>query len=212
MIETCLVVELRIDGDDCPLARASAATGVTIDARPPQRRRDGNVLLRFSAPASHELRTVLDGDGDVRYLHAARTDGSDSFRCLSKHPCVVHELVDVGFLVDAMEYRDGTATVRGAVVGYDVLGGVMDAAGRTVGVTLTGVRELEDEGDEPVGPNYGVTDAQEASLRAAVDAGYFEVPRKTTATEVAATLGISKSAFLERLRRGQRAVFGSLYG
>jgi predicted DNA binding protein len=212
VIETCLVAEVRMDGDDCPLAAASAATGVPIDARPPQRRGDGNVLLRFSAPASDELRRFLDERDDVRYLHAARVDGTDSYRCLSKHACVVHELVDVGFLIDAMQYRDGSATVRGAVVGYDVLEGVMDAAGRTVGVTLTGVQELESEAAEPVGPDYGLTDAQAESLRAAVAHGYFEVPRETTAEEVASGMGISKSAFLERLRRGQRAVFGTLYG
>ena len=36
--------------------------------------------------------------------------------------------------------------------------------------------------------------------------GYFAVPRETDASEVAAALGVSKSAFLERLRRGHRAL------
>jgi predicted DNA binding protein len=212
MYAECLVVEVEMDGDDCPLAAASAETAVAIDAQPPQRRSDGNVLLRFSAPASDRLREDLDERDGVRYLHCARSDGTDSYRCLSKHACVVHELVDVGFLVDAMRYREGTATVRGAVVGYDVLEGVMDAAGRTVGVTLTGIQPLEDEGEEAVGQDFGVTPRQDESLRVAVELGYFDLPREVTASEVAKELGISKTAFLERLRRAQRSVFGTLYG
>jgi predicted DNA binding protein len=41
--------------------------------------------------------------------------------------------------------------------------------------------------------------------------GYFSVPRETTASEVAAELGISKSAFLERLRRGQDGLFAQVF-
>ncbi len=212
MIAECLVTEVRIDGDDCPLAAASDAVSVPIDARPPQLRSDGNVLLRFSAPADDDLRATLDADDDIRYLHVSQVDGTDSYRCLSKHPCVVHELVDVGFLVDSMRYRDGTARLRGAVVGYDVLQGVMEAAGRTVGITLTQVQPLQAEEDEPVGPGYMLTPAQEESLRVAVEMGYFDLPRDVTATEVADEMGISKSAFLERLRRAQGSLLGTLYG
>jgi predicted DNA binding protein len=42
--------------------------------------------------------------------------------------------------------------------------------------------------------------------------GYFAVPRESTATEVADEIGISKSAFLERLRRGQAGLFRQLFG
>ncbi|MHB9287783.1 helix-turn-helix domain-containing protein [Halobacteriales archaeon Cl-PHB] len=212
MIAECLVAEVRIDGDDCPLAEASATASVPIDARAPQLRADGNVLLRFSAPADAGLREALDTHGDIRYLHVSQVDGTDSYRCLSKHPCVVHELVDAGFLVDSMRYRDGTARLRGAVVGYDVLEGVMEAAGNTVGITLTQVQPLEAEADEPVGPGYMLTPAQEESLRVAVEMGYFDLPREVTASEVADEMGISKSAFLERLRRAQGSLLGTLYG
>ena len=212
MIAECLVAEVDIAGDDCPLAEASMAASAPIDARPPQYRSDGNVLLRFSAPADDDLRATLDGHDDVRYLHVSQVDGTDSYRCLSKPPCVVHELVDAGFLVDSMRYRDGTGRFRGAVVGYDVLEGVMEAAGNTVGITLTQVQPLEAEADEPVGPGYMLTPAQEESLRVAVEMGYFDLPREVTAAAVADEIGISKSAFLERLRRAQGSLIGTLYG
>ncbi|AFK21500.1 transcriptional regulator (plasmid) [Haloferax mediterranei ATCC 33500] len=212
MIEECLVAEFRIDGDDCPLARATEEVPATVDAAAPQLRADGNVLLHFSASSDDRLAATLDADDDIRYLHVTRGDDAHTYRCLSKHPCVVHELVDVGFLVESMEYNDGGATMRGAVVGYDVLRGVMEKAGHTVGIQLQRVYPLRSDETPPVGRAWDLTPAQEESLRVAVEMGYFELPRTITAEDVADELGISKSAFLERLRRAQQSLFGTLFG
>ncbi|MFC4449944.1 helix-turn-helix domain-containing protein [Halorussus aquaticus] len=51
---------------------------------------------------------------------------------------------------------------------------------------------------------YDVTDEQQEALTAAYDAGYFEVPRRTTLTELADGLDISRNALSARLRRGHR--------
>ncbi|WP_255169868.1 helix-turn-helix domain-containing protein [Natrononativus amylolyticus] len=212
MIEECLVVEFAVTGDDCPLAVATRRTGSLVDAQPPQRRTDGNALLRFSAPAGTGLREALDADDRIRYLHASHTDGRTNYRCLSRHPCVVHALVDVGFLVDTIQYRRGRERYTGAVVGYDVLEGVLEAAGETVGVTLERVYPLGGEDEEAVAQRWDLTPAQEAAIRTAYERGYFSVPKEATAAEVAADLGIGKSAFLERLRRGQAAIFRQLFG
>jgi len=214
VIDECLRVEFAVTGDDCPLAAASAAAGTTIECAPPQLRRDGNALLRFSAPDAdaEAIADALDGDDRIRYLHASRTDGRTNFRCLSKHPCVVHELTDVGFVVESLQYREGTESTVGAVVGNEVLQGVLAAAGETVGVTLQRVHQLRDDEDAPVATRWDVTPAQGAALRAALEAGYFEVPRGATAAEVAADLDISKSAFLERLRRGQAGLLAQALG
>ncbi len=212
MIEECLVVEFQVSGDGCPLSMASDRTNETIDARPPQRRSDGNELLLFAAPAAPALERTLDEDERIRYLHASRSSDRTTYRCLSREPCVVHELVDAGFLVESIQYRNGVERYTGAVVGYDVLEGVLEAAGEAVGVTLERVYPLLAEDDDPVGQRWDVTPAQEDALRAAYQAGYFEVPRDATATEVAARLDIGKTAFLERLRRGQAAVFGQMFG
>lgn len=211
MIGECLVVEVRVSGDDCPLAAATAATGTPIRAEPPQLRADGNVLLRFGAPHSDDLAATLDADERIRYLHRSRTGERDTYRCLSKHPCVVHELVSAGLLVEDITYRDGDATVTGAVVGHDVLRGVMERAGETVGVRLTRTYPLREEA-EPVTEQFGLTPPQTEALRAAVDAGYFAVPRAATSEEVAAALDLSKSAFLERLRRAEATLYASLFG
>lgn len=51
---------------------------------------------------------------------------------------------------------------------------------------------------------YGVTDKQQEALEAAYRAGYFDVPRDHTLTQVADELGISRNALSARLRRGHR--------
>ncbi|MFC4541275.1 helix-turn-helix domain-containing protein [Halosolutus amylolyticus] len=213
MIDECLAVEFRVKNDDCPLAEASQAASVDVEisAQPPQRRSDGYDLLQFSSPTSDRLTAVLDEDERISYLHVSKTDGRNRYRCLSKQPCVVHRLIDGGLIVETLRYRDGAAMIFGAVVGRDVLKGVMEAAGDTVGVKLERVYPLQSEATESPSQRWDLTPAQEECIRTALEMGYFAIPRETTSEEVAAELGISKSAFLERLRRGEAALFRQIY-
>jgi predicted DNA binding protein len=211
MIEECLMAEFRIEGDDCPLAAVTREVAVTVDAAPPLLRDDGNVLLRFSAPPDDELAAALDADDRVRYLYRGHAEARDTYRCLSLHPCVVHELLDTGFVVESLTYSDGQVVLQGAVVGYDVLQTVLEAAGRTVGITLERVSPIRPDEDDLIETRWDLTPAQAASLRRALAMGYFEVPRAATAGEVADALDISKTAFLERLRRAQASVFGAMF-
>lgn len=246
MIEECLVAEFRVTGDECPLASASRTTGTTIDARPSQRRADGTVLLRFSAPQDASLTTALDADDRIRYLHAATAEGRTNYRCLALAPCVAHRLTDAGLLVESLRYRDGVEHHVGAVVGYDVLRTVLEAVGEYnasasatddadttataaaeatgngavddpksepdgIGITVERVYPLGAEDDSAVAKRFDLTPAQEAAIETALEMGYFAVPREHTAGEVAAALDIGKSAFLERLRRGQARLFAGLF-
>lgn len=205
MISECLVVEFRVTGDDCPLAAASDAVGEPIDAAPPLLRADGNTLLRFST-ADPGVGDVLDADDRVRYLHRAAADEGYTFRCLSKERCVVHRLIDEGFLVESVRYRDGAERHAGAVVGQDVLQGVLEAAGEAVGVQLERISTLGEAGETPVETLWDLTPGQVAALETAHRMGYFDVPRSCSPEEVAGELDVSKSAFLERLRRAEAAL------
>lgn len=211
MIDDCLAVEFRVRNDGCPLADASEATAVGIDARPPQRRDDGYDLLHFSSHQTDRLTRTLDDDDRISYLHVSETDGRYRYRCLSKQPCVVHELIDSGLVVDTLRYENGAAKIFGAVVGRDVLEGVMEAAGDTVGVQLERVYPLESEAEELPSQRWDLTPAQEESIRTALEMGYFAIPRRTTSEDVAAELAISKSAFLERLRRAEASLFEQMF-
>lgn len=203
MIEECLIIEFTVTGDDCPLAAASRSVSGTIDATPPQARRDGNALLRFSAPTDEQLSSTLDSDNRIRYLHAATAGGDrTNYRCLSKQPCVVHQLTDVGFMVESIQYRNGNEQYVGAVVGHDVLRGVLDRATETGGVTLKRLYPLGEADEGTIATRWDITPAQEEAIRTALRLGYFSVPRDVTARMVADAIGISKTAFLERLRRG----------
>jgi len=51
---------------------------------------------------------------------------------------------------------------------------------------------------------YALTERQHEALGAALEAGYFAVPRSATLEEVAAGLGISDTAASQRIRRGTR--------
>lgn len=55
-----------------------------------------------------------------------------------------------------------------------------------------------DDGDD----DFGVTDPQREALLAALEVGYYEVPRDTTLATVAESLGVSDQAVSSRLRRG----------
>lgn len=204
------MTEFEIEGDDCPLADATRQTGTTIDAAPPLLRDDGNVLLRFSAPALEGLTEVLENDDRVRYLYRSKTEERYNYRCLSLHPCVVQELVSNGFMVESLVYENGSAILTGAVVGNEILKGVMETAGKTVGVQLKRVYSMGPEADSSVAKQWGITPAQEESLRQALKMGYFEIPRRATAEEVATEIGISKTAFLERLHRAQQTLLSEL--
>lgn len=246
MIAECLVVEFSVTGDDCPLSDAARETGVRIDARPPQLRSDDNALLQFSTAvpegvevdatdaddvdplaAADRDRSVdpsrygpvaeaLDRDDRIRYLHASLSGDRINYRCLSKHPCVVHELTDAGFVAESLEYRDGTERHTGAVVGYDVLDGVLQAGAAhsegELGIAVERIHPLGAADDQPVARRWSITPAQEAAIRTALEMGYFSVPREADAGDVAAELGISKSAFLERLRRGHGALLAQVFG
>lgn len=211
MIEECLEVEFRVEGDSCPLAEATHTAGVRVDARPPQLRADGYTLLEFTVPDADEFVETLDADDRIRYLHVSSVDGRRNCRCLSKHPCVVHELISAGFIAESLRYREGSAIFTGAVVGHDVLRGVLDTAGDTVGVTLERVSPLRADDETTVAQRWDITPHQEEAIRTAVEMDYFAVPRGADASAVAAELEIGKSAFLERLRRAERALFSQMF-
>jgi len=211
MIRECLSVEFEIKDDDCPLAEATRSADTTVDASPPLLRDDGNVLLRFSGPASENLTEILEADSRIKYLYRSKINERYNYRCLSVHPCVVRDLVNNGFMVESLSYNRGNAVLTGAVVGREILTQVMQTAGETVGVQLKRVHSIGADADTAVAKQWDITPAQEESIRQALESGYFEIPRQATADEVATHLGISKTAFLERLRRAQRGLFTELF-
>ncbi|ODR82855.1 DNA-binding protein [Haladaptatus sp. W1] len=53
---------------------------------------------------------------------------------------------------------------------------------------------------------HELTEQQHETLRSAMEWGYYEIPRRATATDLAEELGVSHQAISERLRRGHRCL------
>lgn len=60
------------------------------------------------------------------------------------------------------------------------------------------------DADDPRHTHYGLTEIQRDTMVAALEAGYFDVPREVTLTEFAEQQDISHQAVSERLRRATR--------
>lgn len=69
---------------------------------------------------------------------------------------------------------------------------------RGISIDLLERFEPEDE----IGPFDNITDRQFHAIGVAFEAGYFDVPRKTTLAVLGEQLGITEQAVSERLRRG----------
>lgn len=65
---------------------------------------------------------------------------------------------------------------------------------------------------EGPGNDFGLTDAQREVLREAVAAGYFDIPRGSTLSDLGDRLDISGQAASERLRRGMRTLVDNTIG
>lgn len=78
----------------------------------------------------------------------------------------------------------------------------------TYGVDLRIERICPMTESSPLGRS-DLTDAQRQTIEAALECGYYDVPRQTTLTELSADLDISHQALSERLRRGHRRLIES---
>lgn len=72
------------------------------------------------------------------------------------------------------------------------------------GVEVT-LRSVYGESEHEFGGEHGLSPKQREALETAVEAGFFEVPRDATLSDVADELGVSTQAASERLRRGVSA-------
>lgn len=150
------------------------------------------------------LRTALDADENVveyslleeatdrRLYSAVVTD--DAATKLTYPVAVEHDVVILEAIVT------DTTFVRARVPDRETLRSYREVC-RERGIDLLLQRIYREEAGS--GGQYGVSDAQREALLAALEAGYFEVPRATTLSDLAAELDISDQALSARLRRGQ---------
>lgn len=76
------------------------------------------------------------------------------------------------------------------------------------GLTFS-VTSIYEETDVDGAGTAVVTPAQRDALQAALEQGYFDVPRRASLSDVAAELGVSSQAASERVRRGVATLVGA---
>ena len=175
-----------------------------------------------------------DEDGIVQYL---RIEGATDLMqdVLAAHPDVtaVHELAADPLRLQVTvrgHSPEAHLATRGVVVETTTLdsdGAVVEAqlqSRETVTPTLERLEAAFEDvsilaiSDEDTMSDTGgqlrtdrLTNKQRQALRAAYHHGYFEQPRGATAAEIAETLGVAHSTFLQHLHRAQQKVFESRF-
>ena len=110
-------------------------------------------------------------------------------------------------LVPPLTYADGEKHVRVLALDPAALTEVYHDLRERYDVTVADKREVSAPApDAPGVAEPSLTARQAAVLRAAVDDGYYEVPRGTTTGELAERFGLARSTLEEHLRRAEGKV------
>lgn len=122
----------------------------------------------------------------------------------------VRELAQVldaegGSIVSARGNRDGW-TFRVLFPDHSAIASTHDAC-EEYDITVERIADLTDATSIAC---ESLTDQQFETVKHAVDSGYYEVPKKTKLTDLAAESSVSHQALSERLRRGHRALIESV--
>lgn len=138
--------------------------------------------------AGYRVLDSVDGDTLVRLEWSSEADGF--VEALAE--------TDASVLTGRGEAEAWTLQLR-----FDSHDGLTDlhrrCAREDIPVALTRVHE---PGVPEDGTQRSLTDTQHETLLAALEAGYFDVPRRTNLVGLADRLGVSDTAVSERLRRG----------
>lgn len=106
-----------------------------------------------------------------------------------------------------MEYTDRGALRITAIGELETFREAMATVPEGVGLRLLETGEYTPEGDQLYDQ---LTDRQQETLRAAVEAGYYEEPREVTYEEVAERLDVAPGTVGEHLRKVESAVLSSI--
>ena len=130
----------------------------------------------------------------------AREDGAATVRLETDAPLLLLAAKRSGLPIEMpLDIEDGVATV-------EVTGEHERVAEMGRRLSDLGLRYEVERVRQRVDPARLLTDRQRELLLAAVDLGYYDVPRRATLTEVADHVGIAKSTCSETLQRVQRTV------
>lgn len=156
----------------------------------------------LAADPSVENVTHLSTRNDERLYHMDWTDDIS---------LVLHLLREQEATILSARASQDRWQFRGHLPERERLDGMLDfCRANDLTIEVEGIYEMGGATDADVG-RHALTEAQHEALRLATKHGYYEVPRQSTAADLADALGISQSTFSERIRRAQGALNESVF-
>ena len=155
------------------------------------------------------VREALGADpttSDVSLVTRRNHDSLFRVRWCARVPFVTRSLVEENGAVVSARGADGDWTFRVLLHDRDAVADTYDAC-EAFDVRVEQIHPLD---GEPSLEGTRLTDEQLATVRAALDRGYYAVPRETNLADLADELDISHQALSERLRRSHRALIESV--
>ena len=170
-------------------------------------------LVETTDISADRLAAAAEGVAGVRDVAAvSQSIGSKSLvRLRVDAPTVGTVLTGYGGAVETMVAAEGRLTVTAQFSQLTDLGTVarsLRAEWPEAVVTASASRPVDEESPAPFGE---LTIKQEAALRAATVAGFFDRPQGATASEIADSLDVSRSTFLHHVRAAERKIFGDVF-
>ncbi|WP_224267844.1 helix-turn-helix domain-containing protein [Haloprofundus salinisoli] len=189
----------------------SSKPGVAADIELIQADESGviQMFVWISGTSTEEFAAAVDDDptvtnltplvdvNDKRLYHLEYTEYGHSF---SAYPAVV----ELGAMNLDMRWENGVWQIR---MRFPNRASLQEYYKQDLDVDVTRhLTAVYSEGGELPGESFGLTGPQREILTQALDEGYFEVPRRTTLSELAEGMGISAQAASVRLRRAHRTL------
>ncbi|WP_280588451.1 helix-turn-helix domain-containing protein [Halorubrum sp. Boch-26] len=161
----------------------------------------GFALVRITALDVDAVLSAMESHGALASVSVmAREDGAATVQLETDAPLLLLAAKRSGLPIEMpLNIEDGVAEVE--VTGEHERVAEMGRRLRELGLEFEVERVRQ-----RVNPARLLTDRQRELLLAAVDLGYYDVPRRATLTEVADHVGIAKSTCSETLQRVERTV------
>lgn len=215
--ETELVFEL---GESCLPCKVSELTECELELEFIVPRSDGQVIeyLTVRGARPHEMLQALDQLAEVSDVWLIEEKGDWARFQVITSGKLAKALADSETIVTNIKARAGHGKLTACVPSHvDTTTVVKGFLAEFPDAELVAKREAELTPpvwtrDQVISNILGrLTDRQLHILRTAYEQGFFEVPRRITAEEMAEAFGISGATISEHIRYGQRKVFDSLF-
>ena len=213
---TVTSLEITVANESSPLVALSRELprAATIEIGTVIPRNDEEVL--YLASVSGAPANSLEGAGEaVASVRSVETYGTgDTVQCglVVETPVPETVLVEVGGRFRRTVVADGQIRISATVRATEAVRPIVDSLEDVfVDVSVTTVWSAHPRREDAVGGELEqLTDRQRQVLELALDAGYFERPRRHNTGELAAMLDISRATFTQHLRAAQSKAFKEL--